>query len=107
MSLISSNELKKLRVDEPRLTIIDIRTAPELLDGKIPGAVWMDVSGKDFIEKIKALPKDVPYCLYCASGGRTMMVVPFMEELGFTRVYELDGGIFEWVAEGNGVEKLQ
>jgi rhodanese-related sulfurtransferase len=104
MALITSQELKKRIADDPKLVIIDIRSEAEVADGMIPKAIWMDVSSKEFMAKISAMSKDVPYCIYCASGGRTMMVVPFMEANGFEKVYELDGGIFEWIAEGNATE---
>lgn len=105
MSSLNILELKKLINDDPDLVIIDIRTEHEISDGKIPKAIWMDLSNKDFIQKVTALPKDKTYCFYCASGGRTSMVVPFMEQSGFTKVFDLKGGIVSWVISGNPLEK--
>jgi phage shock protein E len=106
MSSLTILELKKLIEEDPNLVIIDTRTEWELKDGKIPKAVWLDVSSREFMQKVTALPKDKTYCLYCASGGRTSMIVPFMEQCGFTKVYDLEGGIVSWMISGNALEKL-
>ena len=65
----------------------------------------MDVSSREFMQKVTALPKDKTYCLYCASGGRTSMIVPFMEQCGFPKVHDLEGGIVSWMISGNSLEK--
>ncbi len=101
MSLISPNELKKLISENPGLTIIDIRSPEEISSGVIPNSKWMDVTSKSFMNDVTLLPKDKTYCVYCASGGRSSMVVPFMEMNGFTKVYELEGGIMAWENDGN------
>jgi phage shock protein E len=101
MASLTILDLKKLIETDPDLVIIDTRTEWEVKDGKIPKAVWMDVSSKEFMQKVTAMPKDKTYCLYCASGGRTSMIVPFMEQCGFTKVYDLEGGIVSWMISGN------
>ena len=90
---------------QPDLAIIDVRTEAEVRTGRIPNAEWMDISDRKFLPKFLSFPKDKTYCLYCASGGRTMMIVPFLELNGFSRVYELDGGIMQWISEGNPIQK--
>ena len=104
MASITSEQLKGLIKKEPNLVIIDIRTDCEVKEGRIPNSKWMDVSDKSFMSKISALPKDKTYCLYCASGGRTSMVIPFMESFGFSKVYDLEGGIMEWMLERNTID---
>ena len=101
MPLISPDELKKLISTNQELVIIDIRTADEVSDGIIPHAKNMDVSSRSFMNDVALLPKDKTYCVYCASGGRSSMVVPFMEMNGFKNVYELEGGMMAWQEDGN------
>lgn len=100
MTSIDVTKLKELIANDPNLVIIDVRTDGEIAEGRIPGAVWMDLSQRDFMTKAAALPKEKTYCFYCASGGRTMMVVPFMESSGFKNVYDLEGGILAWDSAG-------
>lgn len=90
-------------VKDPGLVLIDIRTKNEVDAGYIPGAEWMDVSDLGFITRIGGRPKDKTYCLYCASGGRTSMVVPFLKMKGFKNIFDLRGGIKAWVADGGEV----
>lgn len=103
MTAITVPELKKRIEERSDLVIIDIRTELEIRAGRIPNALWMDVSGKNFMVDILTLPRDATYCLYCASGGRTAMVVPFMLLEGFLNVCDLEGGIVNWVLAGNSI----
>lgn len=104
MTSLTAPQLKKLISEDPQLVIIDIRTEGEIREGRIPNAQWMDVYSTEFIPEFLALPRDKTYCLYCASGGRTSLAVPFLEEKGF-KVCDLAGGIGAWVSAGNCLAK--
>jgi rhodanese-related sulfurtransferase len=43
--------------------------------------------------------------LYCASGGRSALAVAMLQELGYTRVAHLDGGLKAWREAGLTVAK--
>lgn len=101
MSSITVPELKKLMQDNPDFVLIDIRNESEVNNGKIPKALWISLSDREFMNKINALPKEGSYCLYCASGGRSSMAVSFMQESGFKNVFDLKGGIVSWLLAGN------
>jgi len=100
MTSINVAKLKERIANESNLVIVDVRTEAEVAEGRIPNSVWMDLSDRGFMTKATALPKEKTYCFYCASGGRTMMVVPFMEMSGFKNVCDLEGGIMAWISEG-------
>ena len=40
--------------------------------------------------------------LYCKSGGRSSRAAKNLKEMGFTKVYDMDGGITSW--EENNLE---
>src|SRR3954466_3198197 len=42
--------------------------------------------------------------LYCASGGRSALATDMLQELGYTRVAHLDGGLKAWQAAGLEIE---
>ena len=44
--------------------------------------------------------KDVPIYVYCRSGGRSSSAADKMEKLGFTKVYNMIGGIGSWQSKG-------
>lgn len=98
---MSAEELSKKLVSRPEhFLLVDLRTEEEFNEGYIPGATHMDMQSKDFMQKVKELPIENEYCLYCASGGRSMMAKTYMSSLGFTQVTDLKGGIEEWKMQG-------
>jgi len=76
--------------------IIDVRTSQEFNSGHIKDATNIDFYADDFINKLKIVRKDIPIYVYCRSGGRSSSSASKMEKLGFTKVYNLVGGIGSW-----------
>ena len=80
--------------------IIDVRTSQEFNSGHIIDATNIDFYSEDFTEKLKIVRKDVPIYVYCRSGGSSSSAANKMEKLGFTKVYNMLGGIGSWQSEG-------
>ena len=80
--------------------IIDVRTSQEFNSGHIIDATNIDFYSDDFTDKLKIVRKDIPIYVYCRSGGRSSSAANKMEKLGFTKVYNLLGGIGSWQSEG-------
>jgi len=80
--------------------IIDVRTSQEFNSGHIIDATNIDFYSEDFTEKLKIVRKDVPIYVYCRSGGRSSSAANKMEKLGFTKVYNMLGGIGSWQSKG-------
>ena len=76
--------------------IIDVRTPHEFYSGHIKEATNIDFYADDFTDKLKVVRKDVPIYVYYRSGGRSSSAASKMEKLGFTKVYNLIGGIESW-----------
>lgn len=85
--------------------VIDIRTAVEIMEGKIAWALEMDCFAPDFGERLSKLDHSKTHLLYCRSGNRSGQVLRIMETLGFRDVYDLSGGIGEWARQGNAIQK--
>ncbi|MDV7186932.1 rhodanese-like domain-containing protein [Lutibacter sp. TH_r2] len=77
-------------------TLIDIRTPREFAQGYIEGAVNINYYDRAFIEQISKFDKSKPIFIYCRSGSRTSSASKKISNLGFTQVYELNGGIVNW-----------
>lgn len=82
------------------VVVLDVRTPEEVALGTLPGARNIDVSAPDFADQIDRLDRDATYLVYCQSGNRSRQATAQMADLGFTDVYELDGGVVAWAGEG-------
>lgn len=80
--------------------LIDVRTPAEFNDERIEGAVNMNVKDSLFEQQVKKLDKTNAYFLYCGIGKRGDKALKIMEHEGFTRVYNLKGGLAEWKKKG-------
>lgn len=108
----TSEDLVKAREDG--VIIIDIRREEEWQEtGIIPGAEMVtafDASGRvhpEFLDSFRSVVPgpDTPVMLYCRTGNRTTSLGnALIEQLGFSNVTHLSGGITGWLAEGNETE---
>lgn len=87
-----------LQADPPSdLVILDVRTPEEFSEVHLEGATLMDFYDADFSDQLATLDPDVPYLVYCRSGNRSGQTVAMMEDLGFSDVSNVDGGIVAWL----------
>ena len=88
---------------KPGMSVIDVRTPGEFAQGHIQGAVNIDVEDAAFATNIGKLPKNKPYFVYCRSGNRSGVATAKMADLGFSEIYDLQGGITQWQSTGGAV----
>jgi rhodanese-related sulfurtransferase len=86
--------------DDPGFVLLDIRTQAEVEAGHISGAVSLDFYSPTFRDDLAALDRGLIYLIYCRTGNRTGQAYVIMEELGFERVYDMGGGISQWIGAG-------
>lgn len=91
-------------IDENNPIVIDVRTQEEFDAGYIAGATLLDISSPRFTDAISMLDRSATYFVYCRSGNRSATATSAMIDLGFTKVYELDGGIVAWSTVGNDIQ---
>jgi phage shock protein E len=107
-SIENENGLKRLGPDEfestamsdPSAIILDVRTPGEYQRGHIAGATLLDFYNSSFSEGIKTLPKDKTIYIYCQSSNRSMQAVKMLQNAGFQKIVELEGGMGAWHAAG-------
>ena len=90
--------------DGRHLVVLDVRTEEEFQSGHIPGAVNIDYKSEDFKDKVSKLDMDKTYITYCRSGRRSALSSEIMNDIGFEKVYTIEGGIQAWSQYGFPVE---
>lgn len=82
--------------------VLDVRTPEEYAQGHLPEKTPMnlDFYAPDFRERLSRLDRGKTYLVYCRTGHRSGETVQMMRELGFRRVYDLEGGIVAWQSVG-------
>jgi rhodanese-related sulfurtransferase len=88
-----------------KVTVLDVRTPEEFTEGHLKDAKNVDIMAKDFADKLGSLDKSQPVLVHCQAGGRSTRSLPTLENLGFTQIYHLDGGMNGWVKAGKPVVK--
>lgn len=84
----------------PNAQIIDVRTPQEFASGHLDNAVNIDWLGDNFVANVEKLDKTKPVFVYCKTSNRSPQAAKKLEELGFTTIYNMQGGLLKWDAEG-------
>lgn len=85
--------------------LIDVRTPQEYAGGHLPGAKLISLNARNFEQQIQQLDNARPIFIYCARGGRSANAGRRLLQMGFTQVYDLRGGITEWISQGFPVKR--
>jgi rhodanese-related sulfurtransferase len=80
--------------------LVDVRTEEEFGASHLKDAQNICVTMDNFKERAKGLDKDKPVYVYCKSGGRSARASKILTDMGFTQVYDLQGGITNWEEKG-------
>ena len=87
----------KNKIEFSGVRLIDVRTPLEFSQGNINGSVNVDFKNeKEFLNYFNELDKTEPLFLYCRSGNRSKKSADKLINLGFSKIYDLEGGFIEW-----------
>ena len=94
--LLKYSDFKK-KIESSDVILIDVRTPMEFSQGHIQGSVNVDFKDeKDFQNYFENLDRSETIFLYCRSGNRSRKSAEKLIDLGFNKIYDLDGGFIEW-----------
>jgi len=80
--------------------LLDVRTSKEFAVSHLKNAQNICITSDDFKEKVATLDKEKPIYVYCKAGGRSANAATILKQMGFTKVYDLQGGIMNWETQG-------
>jgi thioredoxin len=80
--------------------LLDVRTPEEYGVDHLENASNVNWNGDDFAAKAEKLDKSKPVFVYCKVGGRSHQAAEKLSQLGFTEIYDLQGGIMKWKSTG-------
>lgn len=86
--------------EKDHFVFLDAREQEEYEVSHIPGAVFI---GYECLNEaaLKKLSAAQPLVVYCSIGKRSENITQKLQDAGYTNVYNLYGGIFEWVNQGH------
>ncbi|MDA1082446.1 MAG: molybdopterin-synthase adenylyltransferase MoeB [Gemmatimonadetes bacterium] len=85
------------RLAKDEIDIVDVREPHELAIAKYPKVIAVPLG--QLADRIAELPRDRDLVLACRSGVRSAKAVQQLQAAGFTRVWNLAGGIHRWIEE--------
>ena len=94
---ISVSELKRKMDAGEAFQLIDVREPFEYEIAHIEGARLIPLG--EIADRAGQLPCEQPTVVHCHSGQRSAQAVHLLQERGFTKVYNLSGGIDAWSEE--------
>jgi len=97
---VPASEFKEVLAKASEAKILDLRTPKEHAAGHLENCRLIDYFDKNFQKLLADLPKDETYFIYCRSGGRSGKTLKLMQEMGFSRVYEMSDGFLGWQKAG-------
>lgn len=103
---LAARTLKQWLDEGKPLTLLDTRNDYEVRMGTFRGAIPAGIDHfREFPAAVGRLPpemKDQPIVMFCTGGIRCEKAGPFMQQVGFKNVFQLDGGILKYFAECGG-----
>jgi rhodanese-related sulfurtransferase len=95
MNSLTVAELQQRLATGSDLMLVDVREASEHAHYHIGGTL---IPLGELMRRRHELPTDRDVVLYCEKGIRSVIAIQRLEEQGYTRLYNLTGGMRAWRA---------
>ena len=83
---------KAFEMNKAGAVLLDVRTPAEVAKGMASESA-VNVPLQELPQRLSEVPKDKDLLVYCRSGKRSMAASKFLVENGYTRVFNVEGGI--------------
>lgn len=96
ITVLSAEEFKAA-ITNNNVQLVDVRTSNEFNSGHIKNAVNIDFfKASGFLKAFEQFDTTKPIYLYCRSGNRSNKAANRIAKLGFTKIYDLQGGYLNY-----------
>ena len=104
---MSANTIKEIDASEfarwvndatQELRVIDVRQMQEIAMGTVPKAEPLPLH--TLPAKVHELSREEKLVMVCRSGARSAQACMFLQQQGFSNVYNLRGGMMGWMQSG-------
>ncbi len=82
------------RLDAGLALAVDVRAPGERAQKSVAGSLSVPLN--QLANRAGELPTDRPLLVYCAGGYRSSIAASLLQQLGFTTVSEIAGGLAAW-----------
>ena len=96
INVVSPQEVYDALQSDQSLQLLDVRTPDEYGVTHLKSSQNICVTTPGFKEKAEKLDKSLPVYVYCKKGGRSAQASEILSEMGFTQIFDLQGGITNW-----------
>lgn len=93
MKNLSPSELQEWISDKKEFELVDVREEWEHEACNIGGRL---IPLGNLMSDAGELPKEIPLVFYCEKGIRSVLAIQRLEQKGFSRLYNLSGGMSGW-----------
>jgi rhodanese-related sulfurtransferase len=90
---VSTEDAKKL-IENNEVVVLDVRTPEEFQGGHIPNAILIPL--QELENRLNELEKGESYLIVCRSGNRSTQASEVLSANGFTKVFNMTGGMNNW-----------
>jgi len=94
---LSVQELQQRLARGDALLILDVREAWEYALCALPNSTHIPLPSLP--ARLNELPKDAAIAVVCHHGVRSELAASFLERNGFTRLYNVRGGVDAWARD--------
>lgn len=99
IKVVSPQEVYNALQEDSTLQLIDVRSTEEYGVTHLKSSQNICVTAPGFKEKAEKLDKSLPIYVYCKKGGRSAQASQILADMGFTQIYDLQGGITNWESQ--------
>lgn len=99
IEIVSPEEAESI-MESQSAQLVDVRSREEFEAGHIAGAINIPVDSENLDEIIAGLNSEEPIMVYCNGGRESAQCAKILEDKGFKKIFDLDGGMSKWNASG-------